>query len=95
MYRAPDLRGRAGGAARSVGTDHLGVHIRSSNRNMLCEAYEWEANPESKYENKGYLLAGNAGKLGGGLRQNFNEPVWDVGKPRDLPQEEGSLLNFF
>lgn len=75
---------------------HLGagpVEVEEQRRNMLAVAYEFC----SSGARVGYLIAGNAGKVGGGLlkfdKDRGSYDFW-VSSWRPLAQEEGSLNNF-
>jgi hypothetical protein len=73
---------------------HLGggtVEVEEQRRNMLAVAHEFCCSGARV----GYLIAGNAGKVGGGLLK-FDKAGYDfwVGDWRPLAQEEGSLNNF-
>jgi len=70
-------------------------HLSLSDKNMLEESYIYY----SKGGTIGYLIAGNAGKVGGGLRRgDHNNPKWEIrckNKKQIAPQEEGSFINFY
>jgi len=78
-----------------------GEDLWLSNENMLAVAYS----EYSKTGNPsiGYLIAGNAGIVGGGLMDKRRAPGagprWNIDcgdkRPWKQPQEEGSFINFF
>jgi hypothetical protein len=84
-------KGPGGGAKASP------CRLSKDSRNMLEVSYiEY-----SKGRNVGYLIAGNAGIVGGGLMDKSRapgaDPRWNIDcsdKKKDMPQEEGSFINF-
>lgn len=93
--RAP---GKPGGAAKAARAPTGAAQLLLDNRNMLEVSYE----QHNSGEIVGYLIAGNAGIVGGGLmdksRKPDADPHWNIDcsdtKRGDLPQEEGSFINF-
>ena len=84
--------------ARVHGASKVAVHAARPGQNMLAVAHDEFVKNKARV---GYLIAGNAGKLGGGLhnRRNYGEGEgWTVERvrcnPRD-PQEENSFRNFW
>ena len=75
---------------------HLGgqaPEVEEQQRNMLAVAHEQHCSGARV----GYLIAGNAGKVAGGLlKYDTSQGSFDiwVGRWKPLPQEEGSLNNF-
>jgi hypothetical protein len=91
MGAAVGVAGAPGGVARApAGAAQLFLY----NGNMLEVSYE----QHNSREIVGYLIAGNAGKVGGGLRNQGDTPGWSINCDNKCqssqPQEEGSFTNF-
>ena len=86
-----------GGAAKAARAPAGAAQLFLDNRNMLEVSYE----QHNSGEIVGYLIAGNAGIVGGGLMDKSRKPGatphWNIDcrdKKQIKPQEEGSFINF-